>query len=100
VTRASVSFAEASMGGSIQLDLPDETQVTVEVPAGTQPGEVISVKGKGLPRIDGRGEGRGRGALQVLVQVEVPRGLSSRAKELLRELDDELARGREKAKTA
>jgi molecular chaperone DnaJ len=57
---------------------------------------VISLKGKGLPRIDGRG----RGSLQVVVQVDVPRALSSRAKELLRELDEELVRGREKAKTA
>jgi molecular chaperone DnaJ len=100
VTRANVSFVDAAMGASIQLQLPDETAVTVEVPAGTQPGEVVTLKGKGLPRIDGRGEGRGRGALQVVVQVEVPRGLSSRAKELLRELDGELTRGREKIKTA
>jgi molecular chaperone DnaJ len=100
VTRAAVSFSEAAMGGVVELVLPDESSVTVEVPAGTQPGEVIGVKGKGLPRLDARGEGRGRGSLQIVVQVEVPRGLSSRAKELLRELDDELVRGREKAKTA
>lgn len=96
VTRATVSFAEASLGGTSTLQLPDESQVTVEVPAGTQPGEVISLKGKGMPRIDGRG----RGALQVVVQVDVPKAMSSRAKELLRELESELARGREKAKTA
>jgi molecular chaperone DnaJ len=96
VTRASVSFAEAALGGSADLELPDDSAVTVEVPAGTQPGEVITLKGKGLPRIDGRG----RGALQVVMQVEVPRVLSSRAKDLLRELDDELARAREKARTA
>ncbi len=66
------------------------------MPAGTQPGEVITLKGKGMPRIDGRG----RGALQVLVQVDVPRNLSARAKDLMRELDEELARAREKAKTA
>jgi molecular chaperone DnaJ len=96
VTRATISFAEASMGGSTVLTLPDDTQITVDVPAGTQPGEVISLKSKGLPRLDGRG----RGALQVVVQVDVPRALSSRAKELLRELDEELARGREKVKTA
>ena len=41
-----------------------------------------------MPRVDGRG----RGALQVIVQVDVPRDLSSRAKELLRQLEDELAR--------
>jgi molecular chaperone DnaJ len=96
VTRATVSFAEASLGGSAELQLPDESQVTIDVPSGTQPGEVITLKGKGLPRIDGRG----RGALQVVVQVDVPRALSARAKELLRELDDEFARAREKAKTA
>jgi molecular chaperone DnaJ len=96
VTRTSVSFAEAALGGSTALELPDDSAVTIEVPAGTQPGEVITLKGKGMPRIDGRG----RGALQVVMQVEVPRALSSRAKELLRELDDELARAREKARTA
>jgi molecular chaperone DnaJ len=96
VTRANVSFAEAALGGATTLELPDESAVTVEVPAGTQPGEVITLKGKGLPRIDGRG----RGALQVVVQVEVPRGISTRAKDLLRQLDDELTRGREKIKTA
>jgi molecular chaperone DnaJ len=96
VTRATVSFAEATLGGTAVLTLPDDSQITVDVPAGSQPGEVISLKGKGLPRIDGRG----RGSLQVVVQVDVPRALSSRAKELLRELDEELVRGREKAKTA
>jgi molecular chaperone DnaJ len=96
VTRVVVSFGEASLGGSSRIELPDETEVSVDVPPGTQPGEVISLKGKGLPRIDGRG----RGSLQVVVQVDVPRALSSRAKELLRELDAELARGREKVKTA
>src|SRR6185369_14242848 len=84
VTRANFSFSAASLGGSLVLELPDETQVTVDIPAGTQPGEVISLKGKGIPRIDGRG----RGALQVVVQVDVPRAMSSRAKELLRELED------------
>jgi molecular chaperone DnaJ len=70
--------------------------VTVEVPAGTQPGEVITLKGKGVPRVDGRG----RGSLQVVVQVDVPRHVSSRAKELMRELEEELGKQREKVKTA
>ena len=96
IARINLSFAEATLGSSSQVELPDETHVTVEVPAGTQPGEVITLKNKGLPRLDGRG----RGALQAVVQVEVPRALSARAKDLLRELDGELARPREKARTA
>ena len=86
VTRASISFSDAALGGQIALDLPDETKVTIDVPAGTQPGDVISVKGRGAPRVDGRG----KGSLQVVVQVAVPKTLSSRARELLRELDAEL----------
>jgi molecular chaperone DnaJ len=39
-----------------------------------------------MPRIDGRG----RGSLQVVVQVAVPKTISARAKELLEQLDEEL----------
>ncbi|MCC6553800.1 MAG: molecular chaperone DnaJ [Polyangiaceae bacterium] len=87
ITRASVSFVEAALGGSITIELPDDTTVEVEIPAGTQPNEVISVRNKGAPRVDGRG----RGALQIVVQVEIPRDLSPAAQELLRKLQAELA---------
>ena len=96
VTRATVSFAEAALGGAIKLDLPDDTHVTVDVPAGTQPGEVITVKNKGAPRLDGRG----KGALQVVMQIDVPRRLSSHAKDLLKQLQDELRKEPEKVKSA
>src|SRR5258706_4462122 len=85
-TRASVSFAEASLGTTVTLQLLDDSELTIDIPPGTQPGDVISLKAKGAPRVDGRG----RGALHVQVQVEVPRALSPRAKSLLAELDEEL----------
>lgn len=84
--RRKISFVEASLGGSLEVPLPDGTRVPVEVKAGTQPGSVITVRGKGLPRLDRRG----RGDLHVLVDVHVPTRLSRRAKKLLRELDEEL----------
>jgi molecular chaperone DnaJ len=96
ITRVSVSFAVAALGGSLKLDLPDDTSVDLEVPPGTQPGEVIPVKGKGAPRIDGRG----RGTLQVVVQVEVPRDLSPAAQDLLRRFQDEIAQQHGSTKTA
>ena len=59
---------------------------TVKLAPGTQPGAVITLKGRGVPRLDGRG----RGSLVVVVQVDVPKTLSDRAKTLLTELAEEL----------
>jgi molecular chaperone DnaJ len=94
VTRAPISITQAILGGSVVVELPDESTVPIDVPAGSQPNDVITVKGKGVPRVDGRG----RGALQVVVQVEIPREISQAAKDLLQKLDAELGAGR--AKTA
>jgi molecular chaperone DnaJ len=86
-TRARVSFADAALGTTVKLSLLDETELEIEVAPGTQPGEVLSLRGKGVPRVDGGG----RGSLHVVVQVEVPKRVSAKAKTLLRELEKELA---------
>lgn len=86
VTKASIPLTDAALGCKASVTLPDDTVVELSIPAGTQPGEVIGVKGKGIPRVDGRG----RGTLQVIVDVRVPRALSTRAEELLRALREEL----------
>jgi molecular chaperone DnaJ len=96
ITRASVSFADASLGTTIRILLLDDTELEVDLPAGTQPGDIVTIKGKGAPRIDGRG----RGALHVQIQVEVPRTLSPRAKALLAELEQELTSRSKRANTA
>ena len=56
----------------------------VEVPAGTQSGTEIRLRGKGVPRL----RGAGRGDLHVVVNVVVPAKLSKRERELLRELGE------------
>jgi molecular chaperone DnaJ len=88
VARVHVSFTEAALGATIRVPSveSDDATLPLEVPAGTQPGAVFAMKGQGIPRIDGRG----RGSLVVQVQVDVPTGLSARAKGLLAELDSEL----------
>ena len=63
----------------------------IKLAPGTQPGAVITLKGRGIPRLDGRG----RGSLVVVVQVDVPKNLSDKAKALLQELDAELDGGRD-----
>jgi len=75
-----ISFAQAPLGAEIQvptLDGPDH----VMVPRGTQSGEMIRIKGRGMPDISGRG----RGDELVEVVVETPRNLTPRQEELLRE---------------
>jgi len=56
---------------------------TVEVRPGTQPGEVLVLRGKGIPVL----HGRGRGDHRVLVNVLVPRRLSDEQKDLLRRFE-------------
>lgn len=85
-TKVNVTFAQAALGTRVPIVLLDDSEIEVEVAPGTQPGEVLTMRGKGVPRVDGHG----RGALHVVVQVEVPKRVSSRAKTLLRELEKEL----------
>lgn len=93
VTRFHVSFADAALGAEVQVPAlgdidTEEPQPTVplKIPAGTQSGSVFTLKNQGIPRLDGRG----RGSLIGLVQVDVPTALSDRAKTLIRDLNDEL----------
>jgi molecular chaperone DnaJ len=96
VTRVHISFAEAALGAEIRvpsigdsLEDPPDTTVPWKIPAGTQSGSVFQIKGAGVPRLDGRG----RGSLVALVQVDVPTQLSERARDLLGELEAELRGG-------
>jgi molecular chaperone DnaJ len=94
VTRVHVPFTLAALGGDVSVPVlqPESEKadkvesMNVAVPAGTQGGHVITLKGRGVPRLDGRG----RGALVIEVRVDIPTKLSARAKELLTSLDEEL----------
>jgi molecular chaperone DnaJ len=86
VARREISFPEAALGSELTVELPDGASVSAEIPAGTQPSTVITIRGKGMPRLDGRG----RGDLHIVTEVAVPKKLSRRAKKLLEELGEEL----------
>ena len=85
-TRVEIPFTEAALGTEVEVTLPTDQTLTAEVPAGTQPGQVITLRGKGVPRLDRSG----RGDLHVVVSVTIPKRLSKRAKQLIEELDEEL----------
>ena len=78
-----VTFPQAALGATLTVPTVEGSE-EVDVPAGTQSGHEIRLKGKGVPRL----RGAGRGDLHVVVNVVVPAKLSKRERELLRELDD------------
>jgi molecular chaperone DnaJ len=89
-TRLRISFPEAALGAEVlvpTLSADDaNATTTLRVPPGTQSGSAIAIKGQGVPRLDGRG----RGQLLVVVDVEVPSAISTKARELLTQLREEL----------
>jgi len=85
VTALDVPAPLAALGATLQapsLDGPAD----VEVPAGTQPGEVLTLRGHGMPSLRG---GR-RGNLRVVVNVVIPRRLSREQRELLESLAESI----------
>ncbi len=76
---APVTVAEAALGASIVVPAPDGTKVRVKVPAGTQDETVLTIKGKGAPRV----KGSGHGDLKIKVKVEVPRTMNERQRQAM-----------------
>jgi molecular chaperone DnaJ len=85
ITALDVPAPVAALGGTLQVPtLQDST--SIELPSGTQPGEVLTIKGEGMPAL---GRSR-RGDLRVVVNVVIPRRLSDEQRELLSQLNDTL----------
>ena len=81
VTVIDVPAPLAALGTTVQVPTLDG-DVPLEIPAGTQPGETIVMRGRGLPPLS-----RGRtGDLRVVVNVAIPRRLSREQRALLEEL--------------
>ena len=79
-----ISFAQAALGDTLEVPTL-EGKVRYDVPAGTQPGTVFKLKGRGIQSLNGRG----KGDQLVRLVVDVPKNLTSRQKELLREFEKE-----------
>ena len=66
VTEVPISIAQAALGTTMRLETLDGDE-DLAVPAGTQPGHQFVLRGRGVPRL----HGRGRGDLRAIVKVEV-----------------------------
>jgi len=78
-----ITFVEATLGA--EIDVPTlEGSVKYNIPEGTQTGTVFTIKGSGVPHVNGKG----RGNLQFTVIVEIPKSLSESQKDILRGFAD------------
>jgi molecular chaperone DnaJ len=91
VCKVPVTYAQACLGAEIAVPTLDG-EATLRIPAGTQPNDVLRMRGQGVPVRGGRGD------QLVVVQVLVPKKTTKRQEELLKELGEiELAAGEQKS---
>ncbi|MDO5334564.1 MAG: J domain-containing protein, partial [Coriobacteriia bacterium] len=75
-----VSIAEAALGCSLTVPVPDGTKIRVKVPTGTQDGTKLTVRGKGAPQL---GKSGVSGNLYLVIKVKVPTELNDQQKQAL-----------------
>ncbi len=75
-----ISFVRAAFGADIEIPTLGENEI-ISVPSGTQPGQILRLKGKGVKDI----HSHSRGDLYVKIEVQIPVNISKKQKELLKE---------------
>ena len=84
VTEQTISFVTACIGGELEVETLNGTK-KIDIPAGTQNGEELRLDGEGLPEL----RSRHKGDLIVRITIEVPKKISKKQAELLKEFEKE-----------
>ncbi|MFW6147728.1 MAG: DnaJ C-terminal domain-containing protein [Thermodesulfobacteriota bacterium] len=79
-----ITFSEAALGTNIEVPTIDGKRLNLKIPAGSQCGSKMRLRGHGMPRMNGGG----RGDAYVKLQVAVPKQLSKEQKELIEKLKE------------
>ncbi len=85
ILHLNINMAQAALGAEVAVPTVDGEEM-LRIPAGTQPGQTFRMRGKGVPHL----QRPGRGDQIVVVNVEIPKHLSPRQRELLEELAESL----------
>jgi molecular chaperone DnaJ len=81
VVEVPVTFAEAALGASVEVPTPDGP-VSLKIPAGTQDGKLIRIRGRGAPKL----KGGGKGDVLARVRLSVPTKLTKAEREAIENL--------------
>ncbi|MFB0520500.1 MAG: DnaJ C-terminal domain-containing protein [Desulfatiglandales bacterium] len=79
-----IRFSEAALGAKIEVPTIDGKRMSLTIPAGTQSGSKMRLKGYGMPSMDGRG----RGDAYVKIHIAVPKRVNNRQRAIIEELKD------------
>jgi len=80
-TRVEIEIPQAALGATVSIPTFEGTE-RLDIPAGTQPGSVLRIKNRGMPRL----RGGSNGDLHIHVKVKVPKNLSAKGKQLMADL--------------
>lgn len=80
-----IPLSQAVLGGEIDVPTIEGKDILLKVPAGTESGRIFRVSGKGITRFNGFG----RGSMYVQTEIEIPKKLNKKQKELLEQLQEE-----------
>lgn len=85
--RVTISMVQAALGAEIEIDgIIEDEEVEIKIPEGCQNGQVVRVRGFGMPRL----RSSVRGDLYAHIEVAIPKKLTKRQREILEELADEM----------